>query len=262
MEDSSKKINKRKTNHSVSVPENLEKVIKKQNVDDNLNSNSKIINNIKSKYIIKIIFSYLDEKIKLKSIKYNKKLQNLFNINIINYKFFNGKFIEYESNGKGKEYNYNSTLLFEGEYLNGERNGKGKEYYYNGKLKFEGEYLNGEKNGKGKEYDFWFGKLKFEGEYLKGKRNGKGKNYYKSKQLLFEGEYLYGYILRGKSYINGRLEYEGEYKRGQPNGFGKEYYLDGSLFFEGEYFYGRKWKGKGYDMKGNIIYFTFYSNSV
>ena len=43
-------------------------------------------------------------------------------------------------------------LKYEGKYLNGERNGKGKEYFDNGKLKFEGEYLNGEKNGKGREY--------------------------------------------------------------------------------------------------------------
>ena len=43
-------------------------------------------------------------------------------------------------------------MAFEGEYLNWKRNGKGKEYYDNGKLKFEGEYLNGDKNGKAKEY--------------------------------------------------------------------------------------------------------------
>ena len=35
-----------------------------------------------------------------------------------------------------KEYE-GGKLIFEGKYLNGERNGKGKEYYDNGKLKFD-----------------------------------------------------------------------------------------------------------------------------
>ena len=78
MEDSSKKMNESKTNDSVRVPdtsseqlkENLEKKIQKQNVDANLK-------NIKSKYIIKILFFNLDEKIKLKLIKYDKNLQNI-----------------------------------------------------------------------------------------------------------------------------------------------------------------------------------------
>ena len=143
-----------KSNNLISVPdtsykqlkEYLEKKIQKQNVDANLK-------NIKSKYIIKILFFHLDEKIKLKLIKYDKNLQNTIDINLNNYKFFSGRYIEFEADGKGKEYyGYNNDeLKFEGEYLNGERNGKGKEYD-DGKLLFEGEYLNGERNGKGKEY--------------------------------------------------------------------------------------------------------------
>ena len=108
------------------------------------------------------------ERNKLKLIKYNKSLQENMNISLINYKNFSGKYIIYEQNGKGKEYDYDGKLKFEGEYLNGERNGKGKEYDYNGKLRFEGEYLNGKRNGKGKEYND--DKLIFEGEYLNGKR--------------------------------------------------------------------------------------------
>ena len=152
-----------------------------------------MLNNIKSYYITKIIFTFMDEKQKLKIIKYNKSLQKNININIINYKFYSGKYIIYESNRIGKEYNgKDDRLIFEGEYLNGLRNGKGKEYYHNGKLKFEGEYLNGERNGKGKEYND-NGKLEFEGEYLNGKRwNGKGKEHTKNGFLLFEGEYLKG----------------------------------------------------------------------
>ena len=37
-----------------------------------------------------------------------------------------------------KEYNDDGELIFEGKYINGERNGKGKEYYKN-VLIFEGE---------------------------------------------------------------------------------------------------------------------------
>jgi len=61
--------------------------------------------------------------------------------------------LEYEINdGKGdiKEFfDFNGKLIFEGKYLNGERNGKGREYYNDGKLKFDGEYLDGKRwNGK------------------------------------------------------------------------------------------------------------------
>ena len=82
----------------------------------------------------------MDEKQKLKLIKYNKSLQENININIINYKIFSGTYIIYENNGKGRECDYDGHLLYEGEYLNRKRKGKGKEYYDNGKLKFEGEY--------------------------------------------------------------------------------------------------------------------------
>jgi len=37
---------------------------------------------VKSSYILKIVFSYADEKQKLKLVKYNKSLQKKININI------------------------------------------------------------------------------------------------------------------------------------------------------------------------------------
>ena len=200
MEDSSQKMNESKTNDLVSIPdtssekfkENLEKKIQKQNIDANLK-------NIKSKYIIKILFFNLDEKIKLKLIKYDKNLQNTIDINLNNYIFFSGRYIEFEADGKGKEYyGYNDELKFEGEYLNGERNGKGKEYYYNGQLKFEGEYLYDYKL-KGKNY-YRSGKLKSEGEYINGKKNGKGKEYNNNGKLNFEGEYFNDKKCIGKEY--------------------------------------------------------------
>ena len=53
---------------------------------------------IKSLKITKLIFSSLDEGIKLNIIKYNKRMQNKINIEFINYQIFSGKYIIYESN--------------------------------------------------------------------------------------------------------------------------------------------------------------------
>ena len=127
-----------------------------------------MLKNVKTSYFLKLLFSFIAEKQKLDIIKYNKRLQEIINVTLINYKYFTRKYLIYESNGKGKEYDYDGDLIFEGEYLNGRRNGKGKEYNYDDKLIFEGEYLNRQRNGKGKEYDD--GELIFEGEYLNGER--------------------------------------------------------------------------------------------
>ena len=134
-----------------------------------------MLENIKSLYFIKLIFSFVHEGSKLAIANYNKNLQNKLGLKLLNYKIFAGRYIIYDSNGKGKEYNYEDELIFEGEYLNGKRNGKGKEYFYNGDIIFEGEYLNGKRNGKGKEYYNCSNSIKYEGEYLNGKRHGKGK---------------------------------------------------------------------------------------
>ena len=136
-----------------------------------------MLENNKSSFFVKIIFSLLDEKTKLKLVKYNKSLQNNININLINYKILSGRYIVYEEKGNIKEYSsYNDILMYEGEYLNGKRNGKGKEYdKYNGKLTYDGEYSNGKRNGKGKEYDKYNGKLTYDGEYLN-EKNGMEKD--------------------------------------------------------------------------------------
>ena len=241
----------------------------------------KMIDNIKSTYFIKYLFSFLDEKVKLEALKYNKKFQKLIDYNLLNYKIFSERYIIYETNQKGKEYDYfRDNILFEGEYLNGKRNGKGKEYNYFGEyILFEGEYLNGKRNGKGKE--FKKGKLIFDGEYLNGKRMGKGKEFNENGKIKFEGEYLDGKRWNGKGYdeknnytyelINGNgkvkeyyehynLTFEGEYVNGEKNGKGIEYYPDGKLGFKGEYLNGEKWNGKillhdgslSYEMKNGI----------
>ena len=78
--------------------------------DNKLNSINKnnekniLSNKVKSDYIIKKLFSYLNEKSKLNIIKYNKNLQNKIRIKLINYKVFKGIYIEYESKTKVKEY--------------------------------------------------------------------------------------------------------------------------------------------------------------
>ena len=114
---------------------------------------SQVIKSIKSNYIYNCIFVLLNEKIKLKLIKYNKYSQNYLKIGIINYQRFSGKYIIYETDttGKtiGKEFNWENIMLFEGAYYKGEKNGEGKEYVeYT--IKFEGTYLNGKKMDKEK----------------------------------------------------------------------------------------------------------------
>ena len=145
----------------------------------------KDINEIKSPYIIKGIFSYLDIKTKLKMVVYNKKYQNFFGFDIKDYKKLSGIEKVGEKNGKGKEYKLNrNNLIFEGEYLNGKRNGRGYEYNILGKVEFEGEYLNGKKwNVKG---------YNEKGEITCEIKEGKGlvKEYYFNGELKFEGEYL------------------------------------------------------------------------
>ena len=155
-----------------------------------------MLDNIKSTYFTKIIFCILDEGRKLDIIKYNKRMQNNMNINLIDYKIYSGRYILYKTNKKGEEYDgyhrYYDILLYEGEYLNGKKNGKGKEYDKYRNLIFSGEYLNGKRNGKGKEYDI-HGNLIFEGEYLNGKKwNGKGNE---DKYKLKNGKGIINYII-------------------------------------------------------------------
>ena len=48
--------------------------------------------------------------------------------------------MEKDGIGLVKEIDECGILIFEGKYLNGDRNGKGKEYDYNGKIIFSSEY--------------------------------------------------------------------------------------------------------------------------
>ena len=100
-----------------------------------------MLKNIKSTYFNKAIFSFIDELLKLKIIKYNKTLQNLMNINLINYKLFKASeenkqehlktihFTEGFSEGIAKvvEFVSSGKAIYYGEYLNNKRDGKGNE---------------------------------------------------------------------------------------------------------------------------------------
>ena len=112
-----------------------------------------MLNNIKSDFFNRLLFSFIEKLTKLKILKYNKSLQNRLEINIKHYIVNSGRYIIYDSKGKGKEYDgYTDVLIYEGEYLNGQRNGQGKEYDKLGKLVYEGEFKKGKRDGQGKVY--------------------------------------------------------------------------------------------------------------
>ena len=111
-------------------------------MDEIENIKNKIdLKDIKSSFIIKILFSYLTRKKKLDIIMYNKQLQKMLLIDTKDYKSQSGKYKIGGKNGKGSEYLIDTNILiFEGEYLKGKKNGIGKEYNKKGILEFEGEY--------------------------------------------------------------------------------------------------------------------------
>ena len=241
-----------------------------------------MLKKLKSSFFLKFMFQHIYEGVKLKLLKYNKNIQNIIDINVINYRIFSGRYTVYETKRVLKEYNsFNDKLIFKGNYLNGKKNGKGKEYNEDDIIIFEGNYLNGKRSGKGKENDV-DGTLMYKGEYLNGERNGKGKEYYWNKQLKFEGEYLNGKQWNGIGYEgkkkklyemkNGKgfkkeytcdfyFYFEGEYLNGEKNGKGKEYIDDDKLIFEGEYLNGkRNGKGKEYYENGKLKFEGEYLN--
>ena len=61
-----------------------------------------MIKSIKSTIIFKNVFSFINEYIKLKLVKYIKYAQIKLGIEITNYIYYQGKYIIYESNKKAK----------------------------------------------------------------------------------------------------------------------------------------------------------------
>ena len=151
-----------------------------------MSENLKIIFQVKSRYIIKKIFSLLIDRRKALITLYNQKINDILNIDLDFIKKVSGIYKEAPINGKGKEYILDTNIkIYEGGYKNKKRSGKGKEYDKFGFLKYEGEYLNGKKSGFGNEY--YDNDVIFKGEYLEGKKNGKGIEYYDNCQYKFEG---------------------------------------------------------------------------
>ena len=162
-----------------------------------------MLTKIRSFFILKKIFTFVDNKVKFNLVVHNKKIQKILGLNIYDFRIFSGNYKK-EKNNKTIEYNsVNRQIIFEGQYSNGKRNGEGKEYNEKGDLIFEGEYLNGKKwKGVSLEYDEDTGKLIFEYEYSKGIIDGIGKEYDK---------------------FNGNLLFSGNYFKGKRNGYGEEY---------------------------------------
>ena len=85
-------------NNALKVNEQVEDEYKKNKSNINLEML------IKSLYILKNVFSFINNKKKYEIIIYNKKLQEKLQINIDNYKKLSGKRKEGEKNGIGKVY--------------------------------------------------------------------------------------------------------------------------------------------------------------
>ena len=76
----------------------------------------KMLIGIKSSIVLKKIMSYLKDEKKLKLLKYNKKVQNILNITIIDFLKLSGKYIIDQKDGIKYIYNsYNDELIYEGE---------------------------------------------------------------------------------------------------------------------------------------------------
>ena len=61
-----------------------------------------MLEHINSKYILKIIFSSLVNERKLILVKYNNKIKDSLNIDLMNYKYLSGKYFIGKKKWKGK----------------------------------------------------------------------------------------------------------------------------------------------------------------
>ena len=89
-----------------------------------------MLDNIKSKYILKIIISYIIQKTQLNLVKYNKYIQLKLDLKLLHYKIFSGNFttiFDNNNNKIGKIFDeYKDKLIFEGEFSNGKKMEKEK----------------------------------------------------------------------------------------------------------------------------------------
>ena len=176
-----------------------------------MSSKNNILKNIKSNYILKQIFSFLENRLFMEIIRNNKKMQKKLEISLENYENLCQVIIEkkrdyvsfkddiYRAYTKDKQY-----VIFEGKYLHGKKNGYGTEFYLNKKKKFKGEYLNGIKiNGIG--YDK-LGNIIYKIDYKNVTER------YNNQRPIFNGKYYNGKKWNGIGYdINGNEVYEIKY---------------------------------------------------
>ena len=259
------------------------------------------MNEIKSKYILRIITSYLQRRKLLQLIVSNKEFKHKLDITKEDYQLSSNFYIK-KYKGISKIYRKETNeLIFKGKYEKGMRI-SGKEYK-NKKEYFIGEYKNNIKHiGK----IFNKHKLKiFEGEFNQGlpwtgnfydpfnwkitgklnKGNGIVKEYNYNCFLVFTGEYKDGKKYSGIEYnINVKKIFEGEYKNNlrwkgdfytpkqnlifsikEGNGNIEEYDTNGNLVYKGEIKYGRRFNGQGkeyYEENGNLKFEGIFKNFI
>ena len=257
--------------------------------------------NIRSKYIIKSIFSLLKRTKFLSIITYSKNIQNKLNITLQDYSNISNISIIKENNITKLYRKDSDILLFEGKYEKGQKI-EGKEYKLN-QIYFIGRYKNNLKY-KGKEFNKE-GKLIYEGEYNKGLYwtgdfyfskysvkvghldNGCGivKQFNFDCFLSFQGEYKNGFKYSGTEFNEeGKKIYEGKYKNNkrwegiffspeqnytsdiiEGNGKIEEYDIYENMIFKGELKSGIRYKGQGkefYKYNGFLKYDVTYNNYV
>ena len=75
-----------------------------------------MLKKIRSNFILKKIFDYMNKKRKFQSIVHNKIVQKKLGLNLIDFRRISGRY-KVVKDGKIKEYNsYNNKLIFEGQF--------------------------------------------------------------------------------------------------------------------------------------------------
>ena len=134
-------------------------------IEDFNRKTPKLLNLIKTKYVIKI---YEDGKYEGDLLNKKKEGKGVFSYN--NGDKYDGEWVNDNAEGKGIFYQ-NDGDVFEGEWKNDKRNGRGIFYTTNG-YNYDGEWANDQKNGKGKLY--WNDGDIFDGEWKNDEKDGLG----------------------------------------------------------------------------------------
>ena len=96
-----------------------------------------MLERIKSRYFIKLLFLFIEEKSKLEIVKKRRTLQKKIGIELRHYKIYSWKYRIYEKDSKITEYYDDNSLALEGFYSIGKIFGNVKEYHKEEKIKFD-----------------------------------------------------------------------------------------------------------------------------